>query len=149
MIFILILTFKKQIITILAILFIALHLPAHYGMESSDMLYSSELSGDKFFVDKANFVYKDTIIYEPSPVLKFFRNGIDIHLYPYEMIAKPEFNLIKLNDIKYIIFTKQFNNFMIYNYDINLYNLDLGYSNLVYANGNYNIYFAGFQKVGE
>ena len=149
MAFIVILTFNKKIITVLAILLIILHLPAHYGTESMDMLYSSELAGNKFFVDKANFVYKDTIIYEPSPVLKFFHNGIDIHLYPYEMMAKPEFNLLKLNDIKYVIFTKQFNNFMIYNYGVNLYDIDLGYSNLIYTNGNYNIYFAGPQKVRE
>ena len=152
MAYIITLTFNKKIVIILSILFLALHIPAHYGTESMDMLYSTELSGANFFASKASLDGRDGIAYNPSPIIKFYNNRIQIHsgeLYDYEMLLKPSisnYSFSSFHNLKYMLITKQFNNLIIYNYDVNLYDFQLGYNSAIYSNGNFDIYLSGFQE---
>lgn len=136
--------FNRRILIFISVLFVALHVPAHYGSESIDMLYSSELAGDRFFSDKSSLNAKDLYFYYPSTGIRFYNNSMILHpALPYKSILSSEnkYNVTILKDAKYVLFTKQLNNFMIYSNDINLNEIqDIKNNNYIYNNGYFDIY---------
>jgi hypothetical protein len=73
---------KRKLLVLLAILFVALHLPAHYGAEAAyGQVHASELRGTQFFALKV------------KPQELFFYNGTDIaklmYFYDPELVSIP------------------------------------------------------------
>ncbi|PWB53644.1 MAG: hypothetical protein C3F06_05885 [Candidatus Methanoperedenaceae archaeon] len=148
MIYILILSFNQKVVLVLAILLMIPHLPAHYGSESNEIIYSSELSGDKFFSQTARLNSYNQYLYAPSPGIRFYNNSMVLFDgFSIEHICSEgkKHNFSSYYDVKYIMLTKQFNNFLLYSCNLNV--LDLGFdfqaknTNYIYNNGDFNIYY--------
>lgn len=86
MTFIITSVFDRKILAIMAILLIVLHMPAHYGTESFDLVRTTELKGVNFFTTKtvyniydSYFSMWDTFVnfYDPERV-KVYRRAISV-----------------------------------------------------------------------
>lgn len=139
---ILIMTFDRRVITILAILLITLHIPAHYGTESFDMVQNTDLLGSKFISNKIGPY--DSINYYFSPLIRYynyqFTNSAGFKSGYYD----PDDSSIR--DSTYIVSSSQMNNYLLYVFGTNkiqdwLQTENKDYiSELLYDNGNYRIY---------
>jgi len=124
------------------------HLPAHYGSESTDMLYSSELSGDKFFSQTSISNDNNQYLYYPSTGIRFYNNSMvlfDEFTLKHICSEGNKHNISSYSDVKYILLTKQFDNHLIYSCNLNLLNVGIDFKakniNYVYNNGDFNIYY--------
>ncbi|MDO8725004.1 MAG: hypothetical protein Q7J35_02925 [Candidatus Methanoperedens sp.] len=136
-------TFDRKILTVLAILLILPHIPAHYGTESSDLIRTTELNGAKFFAEKtifhigeSYFSMWDTFIdyYDPEKV-KIYGRTLSI-------IEKPD--PTKIDNSTYIINSNGSYNFLFYTFGFDplkeWIQFNQGKINQFYDNGFYQIF---------
>lgn len=137
---IIIMTFNKKIVSILAILLMILHIPAHYGTESFDMIYTSELKGSEFIASKiGNY---DSVNYY-YPLLRFYNPELRITAKGFVSgIYSP--NNVSLDSSNYVIHSVEINNQLMYVYGTDEINnwINESYDSpmLFYDNGYYRIY---------
>ncbi|NJD51862.1 MAG: hypothetical protein FIB07_03250 [Candidatus Methanoperedens sp.] len=138
---------RSKILITIMVIFLFLHIPAHYGSESMDMVYTTELYGSKFFALRMepgneypisiNYVFGPLLdYYHPLPFYKRWS------ISPYRSgIYNP--SNASLEDSTYIIHSKQTNNYLLsfFGYDsIKLWLESNKTPKLIYTNGYYNIY---------
>lgn len=142
MILIIIMTFDRKIITVLSILFLVFHIPAHYGTESYDMVYTTELKGSKFMASNMNPY--GSINYYNSRLVIYYNPGLitDIRGSGYkEGYYNPDDE--SLESSYYILHSRQISNYLVYFFGVdkiqNWLNKD-NRLNLLYNNGYYSVY---------
>lgn len=139
---ILVSSFNNKILILITILFVSLHIPAHYGSESYDQASTTELKGAEFFA--INIPYnEDRYSYYYAAYIRFYEpKKIFMRWSSFTGVNKPDIS--KLDKAKYIIDSDKSNNFMIYAHGfdptqewirVNQYNL-----NMFYDNGHFKIY---------
>lgn len=146
---IIILTLDRKIVTILAILLVALHIPAHYGTESYDMVYTTELKGSQFAASILGSY--DSINYYYIPLIEYYNPQRKPDIIPtgfYQGIYMPTNE--SLDSSKYIVHSKQIDNYLLYVFGIDeiqtFIKEDNGKFNLMYNNGFYSIYKNGLKR---
>lgn len=137
---IIVMTFDRKIVVTLAILLVTLHIPAHYGTESFDMVQTTDLLGSKFIASKIGTY--DSINYYFSPLIRYYNSqftnivGFDHGYY------NPDNG--SLDNSTYVISSRQINNYLLYVFGINKIQNWIQIENdrltLLYDNGNYRIY---------
>ena len=137
---IIIMTFDRKIVSILAILLIVLHIPAHYGTESFDMTYTTDLRGSKFLASKLG--PDDSVNYYFAPFIRYYDLQF-VNSRGFDDIGYFNPNEKSLGNSTYIIYSDQLNNYLLYVFGVNkiqtwLKNDKL--SVLLYDNGYYHIY---------
>ena len=143
MVFIMAFTFDRKILAIMAILLVILHMPAHYGTESFDLVRTTELNGAKFFAANSVFDNRETYFsmwdtfinyYDPEKV-KTFWNTLFV-------VEKPDQS--KIDNSTYIINSDGSHNFLFYSFGFDPLKewilLNQGKLSLFYDNGHYQIY---------
>lgn len=139
---ILVATFDKKVLSIIAMLFISLHIPAHYGTESFEQSLTTELKGADFFAtnipdngEKYSYYYL-TYLRFYSPEKSFAR------WTSFTGTVRP--NISKLNDVKYIVDSEGVSNFMIYAHGLDPIQEWMKINNdnlyLLYDNGYFKLY---------
>lgn len=139
---IIIMTFSNRTIAVLAVVLIAFHLPAHYGTESYDMVYTTELKGSEFISKINNY---DTINYYYGSLIKYYspefahsnRKGVGYDQGIYNPDDK------SLDQSTYIIDSKQMSNYLLYIYGVDKIPVYLQKGDklgLLYDNGYYSVY---------
>lgn len=140
---IIVMTFDRKVVTILALLLIALHIPAHYGTESSDMVRTTELQGSKFIAlnigpyDSINYYYGTLMKYYNPQLVLTNRQGVGYKRGIYDPDEE------SLDTSTYIIDSIQMSNYLIYVYGVDRVQIWLQKDNklnLMYNNGYYSIY---------
>ncbi len=141
---IIIIAFDRKIVTILILLLIVLHIPAHYGTESYDMIRTTELQGSKFIAlnigpyDSINYYYGTLMKYHNPQLVLSNRPGMGYKKGFYDPDEE------SLESSIYVIDSKQMSNYLLYIYGIDKIQIWLqkGSSklNLMYDNGYYSIY---------
>lgn len=137
-------SFNRKYLVVIMTLFAIVHLPAHYGSESMDMLYTSELVGDKFFAEKTTTSWKDSVLYYPSTGLRFYNNSITFRGVLYSSVIEKGggYNSSVINNSTYMLLSKQLDNFMIYNFDngiLNIKDVLPVEKDVIYTNGEFYI----------
>lgn len=136
-----IMTFDKRIITTLIVILAFLHIPAHYGTESYDMVYTTELQGSKFVASNIypysvmNYYYGPLIRYYNPYLLNTLRgSGVSQGIY------NPDNKSLDISN--YIVHSEQISNFLLYLYGIDKIQawLQDNKTNLIYNNGFYSLY---------
>ena len=143
MVYIIMFTFNRKILVILAILLVLFHMPAHYGTESYDSVQTTELSGAKFFTANAVFDNRETYFsmwdtfidyYNPERIKVFWRT--------MPVADKPDPS--RIDPSTYIINSDGSHNFLFYSFGFDplkeWIQLNRGKLNLFYDNGHYQIY---------
>ena len=142
-ILIIIMTFDRKIVTILALLLIVLHIPAHYGTESYDMVRTTELKGSEFIAlnigpyDSINYYYGTLMKYYNPQLALVNRQGLGYKKGIYDPDEE------SLNASTYIVDSIQMSNYLSYIYGIDKVQVWLQKDNklnLMYNNGDYSIY---------
>ena len=137
---IIIMTFDRKIVSILAVLLIALHIPAHYGTESFDMTYTTDLRGSKFLASKLG--PDDSVNYYFAPFIRYY-NFQFVNSRGFDDVGYYNPNDKSLEGSTYIISSDQLNNYLIYVFGVNKIQnwlKDDKKSVLLYDNGYYHIY---------
>lgn len=137
---ILIMTFDRKVISTLAILLIVLHIPAHYGTESFDMTYTTDLVGSKFLASKLG--QNDSVNYYFAPFIRYY-NPQFVNSRGFDDIGYYNPDNKSFEDSTYIISSTQLQNYLIYVFgsdNIQMWLEDDEKSMLLYDNGYYNIY---------
>lgn len=137
---IIIMTFDRKIVSILAILLIALHIPAHYGTESFDMTYTTDLRGSKFLASKLG--PDDSVNYYFAPFIRYY-NFQFVNSRGFDDVGYYNPSDKSLEGSTYIISSDQLNNYLIYVFGVNKIQNWLKNdkkSVLLYDNGYYRIY---------
>lgn len=141
---ILVSSFKDRTLVIIAILFMSLHIPAHYGSESADQTLTTDLKGAEFFsanipsnTASYSYYYSTYVVFnDPKKIFMTWRS--------FTGMGKADIS--RLDTTKYIVSSDETYNFMMYSrgYDpiqewlnANKYNHDL---NMLYDNGHFEIY---------
>lgn len=135
---IIIMTFDKKVISILAIILLTLHIPAHYGSESFDMVRTVDLKGSEFVA--SNIIKNDSVNFYYAPLIRYYNNkfinskGFDEGYY----IPNEE----SLRDSTYIIDSEQNSNYLLYVFGEDKIRewLKTSGSSLLYDNGYYRAY---------
>lgn len=137
---IIVMTFDKRIVSILAILLIALHVPAHYGTESFDMVQTTDLQGSKFIAPQLGTY--DSVNYYYSPLIRYYNSQFSNSKGFRRGYYNPDDE--SLRNSTYIVSSRQMNNYLLYvfgNNNIkNWLQIEGDKLTLLYDNGNYNIY---------
>jgi len=107
--------FSNKIIISIMLIFILLHIPAHYGTESFDMTLNTELKGAKFFAVKTNNV--DSFFYR-FPYVQYYDEN-KLYSKQYSNSVQSKINISDLSNSEYVLVSKQNNNFIIYSHEIN------------------------------
>lgn len=143
---------EKKIMILLMVLFIALHVPAHYGSESYDMVYTSKIEGSKFF----------GIQVAPATIQRNYFSGHGgfclVSYFNHNLVTTPRANFAnfkkyniseifnKFSSVAFIIDDKQSDNYYKYYYNYNPTHLYLENKTnqndlyIIYTNGNYNLF---------
>lgn len=139
---IIVMTFDKKIIVVLVTILAVLHLPAHYGTESYDMIYTTELRGSKFIASNIDSNY--SVNYYYGPLMRYYNPQL-INLKNaggfVQGIYNPDNRSLYSPD--YVVRSKQTSNYLIY-----IFGIDKTQSlteenniiNLLYDNGYYSLY---------
>lgn len=120
MVYIMIMTFNRRTIVVLIIMFAFLHIPAHYGTESFEMVSTKELTGASFLALRINDT-KEPYFYLYSLYINYFSPSTIY--WPQERflpINKP--NTTLLDKSTYIINSNQVYNQHMYDYGDSLMN---------------------------
>ncbi|VVB91061.1 Uncharacterised protein [uncultured archaeon] len=137
---ILVMTFDKRIIATLAILFIALHIPAHYGTESYEMVQTTDLIGSEFLASKLNT--NDSVNYYYAPLIRYYNNQFSNSMgFDNQGYFNPDNKSLKGST--YVIYSRQMHNYLSYVFGTDKTQNWLNTKNspmLLYDNGNYNIF---------
>lgn len=129
----------NHIIASLIILFFLLHIPAHYGSESLDMVTTTELNGADFF---ANYAIKKPYLYSFPGLIRYhnpdFTPIVAKKVYVWESNAE-----WSLSETKYLLNSKREDNFLKYHIGFNPLQDSSLYVNLglIYNNNKFNIYY--------
>lgn len=139
---IIILTFNRKTLIVLAILLVVPHIPAHYGSEFNDMARTTELKGAEFFAMKIPG-YEKSYSYRFSPYVLFYDpEKIEMPWTAFKADYLP--NISRLDNITYIVNSEQNYNEMVYSYGFDPVQewTQLNQNNLIllYDNGYFNIY---------
>ena len=137
---IIIMTFDRKIVSILAVLLIALHIPAHYGTESFDMTYTTDLRGSKFLASKLG--PDDSVNYYFAPFIRYY-NFQFVNSRGFDDVGYYNPSDKSLEGSTYIISSDQLNNYLIYVFGVNKIQTWLKNdkkSVLLYDNGYYRVY---------
>ncbi len=143
MIYILIFTFDRKILVIIAVLLILLHMPAHFGTESFDMIRTTELKGAKFFATEIVFDDKETYFSMWNTFINYYDpENIKIFQQAMSVIGKPDTSTI--DDSTYIITSNGSHNFIYYSFGFDplkdWIQMNQGKLTVFYDNGHYQIY---------
>lgn len=143
---------EKKFMILLMVLFIVLHIPAHYGSESYDMVYTSKLKGSEFL---------GTHISPDTTQGKYYSGHAGFCLVSYfnhNLVTTPRTNFAnfkkydmseifnRLSSVVFIIDDTQSDNYYRYYYNYNPATLYLENKtnqndlHRLYANGNYNLF---------
>lgn len=142
---IIIMTFDKKVVSILAIIFIIVSIPAHYGTESYDAVYTTDLQGSKFMASNMNPY--SSINYYNSRLIIYYKPQLitDINGTGYKQgYYNPD--EASLNASEYILHSRQISNYLIYTFGVDTIENWLkkdNKSDLVYNNGYYTVYRNG------
>ncbi len=147
---IMILSFNRKVLTVLMVLLIVLHIPAHYGAECSDMARTTELKGAKFFATEINSLDKT----DPTRY-----NSYSYRFHPYVRYYDPEKVLMKwksfigrhdvddlsrIDNVDYIANSNESHDFMVYQHGFDPVQIWIEQNKnnltLFYDNGYFNIY---------
>lgn len=135
---ILIMTFDRRIVTSFAILLMILHIPAHYGTESFDMVRTVDLKGSEFIA--SNIGNNDSVNFYYAPLIRYYNNKFVNSKGFKEGYYDP--NGESLRDSTYIVDSKQMSNYLLYVFGIDKIHdwLKTSGSMLLYDNGYYRVY---------
>lgn len=137
-------SFKDRTLVVIAVLFLALHIPAHYGSESADQTLTTDLKGAEFFATNVPS-YNATYSYYYSTYV-VFNDPKKIFMTWRSFTGMGKADISRLDTTKYIVRSDGTYNFMMYArgydpvqewLDNNKYNNDL---NMLYDNGHFEIY---------
>lgn len=138
--FILIMTFNRKIIAVLAILLIVLNIPAHYGSESVDMVQTTDLQGSKFIAPKLGKY--DSVNYYYSPLIRYYNSQFTNSKGFKQGYYNPDNT--SLESSTYVVSSRQLSNYLLYVFGTDKIHDWLQTENdisaLLYDNGNYRIY---------
>lgn len=140
MAYIIIMTYGRRVIILLMILFIVLHIPAHYGTESYDMIHTADLQGSKYLAGIIN--PEDYVNYYFAPLIRFY-NPLFSNSTGFDGFGYYNPNNVSIEDSTYIISSRELHNYLIYNYGVDkllLWSQEENASTLLYDNGYYDIY---------
>lgn len=137
---IIVMTYDRKTIAILAILFVTLHIPAHYGTESYDMVQTPDLLGSEFIAPRIGPY--DSINYYFTPLIRYYNsqfvNGAGFKFGYYN----PDNS--SLDNSTYIISSRQLNSYLLYVFGTDSIQNWLQTRDdrvmLLYENGYYSIY---------
>lgn len=140
---ILISAFGNKTLMVIALLFISLHIPAHYGTESFDQALTTELKGAEFFATNI-LSSTERYSYYYSPYIRFYEPK-KVHMIWKSFTGIGEADISRLDSVKYIVDSEGTHNFMMYSqgYDpIQKWLKINGNDNLnvFYDNGHFKIY---------
>lgn len=143
MIYIMIFTFDRKILVIIAVLLILLHMPAHFGTESFDMIRTTELKGAQFFATEILFDDKETYFSMWNTFINYYDpENIKIFQQAISVIGKPDTSTIA--DSTYIITSNGSHNFIFYSFGFDplkeWIQMSQGKLSVFYDNGHYQIY---------
>lgn len=138
---ILIISFSnKKVFPTLMILFIVLHIPAHYGGESCMQTLDEELNGSNFFAK--NIIPAEIYFYNFAPYVWYYNNSL-VNI-PFTSLEYSNIGINIFNKVRYIIDSTRYRNNQIYinNRDpikdwIQLEGIEK--TNLLYSNGGFRI----------
>lgn len=143
MAFILILSLNRKTLIIIAILLSTLHIPAHYGAESSDMVRTTELTGSNFFSTVAVIQERESYFSMWDTFVTFY-NPEKIKAWSKKFYVTSPPNLSTINTSTYIINSEPSHNFVMYSYGFDPIHgwISLNQNNLssFYDNGYFMIY---------
>jgi len=136
---ILVLSFNRKNLIMLSILFVILHIPAHYGSESNDQTLTTELVGSKFMAIRMNIAYP--YAYRFHTYIEFYSHDkINLPKETFWRLQPPNSSI--LDNVIYIIDSDQNHNYMIYAYGFDPIT-DIVKSinaSVAYHNGYYTVY---------
>lgn len=105
---------KKTIIALLLILTF-LHIPAHYGSESFDMVFTADLNGIKFIA--RNISADKSILYQFWQYVSFYDLGNYRQFNLFQIWKTPEYRIIEISE--YIVISEQSKNLYYYYFNFN------------------------------
>lgn len=107
-------SFSNNILIVTMILFISLHIPAHYGAESIDMVSTEELSGASFLALRINDI-KEPYFYYYSLYLDYFSPNTT-YWKQNRFLPGNKPNITLLDESTYIVDSNQVYNQHVYDY---------------------------------
>lgn len=129
----------KKFFVVLMTLLIIIHIPAHYGSESTDMTTTTELKGSEFFAVNAE---KYPYVYNFGSFIRYYDPSFTpVHIKGIIWSDKiQDTSFIYNKNYRYIIDSKKTDNFLKYHIGFNPIQ-NLSTRNLIYNNSQFFIYY--------